>query len=176
MGKQLYRDSRPLGSIGGLVAFVLSAAMGVAFVMLVDKTHNLFSGGADGTADMAGAISADQAVVGTWQGKWHDVPSVTVTIGRQGNQLTGTVIFQAVHRTAVGAQLSGASVTVPLKDARFDGRTLRFKLDDSRAARELRESGIEMTLTSANHAELKLAACKQDGGWDCEEVIMTKTA
>lgn len=174
--------SRSLGLVGGLLAFVLSAIMGVAFVMVVNKTHDLFSSAVfeDGVPNVAAVLGwQEQTVVGTWQGKWHDIPSVTVTIGREGDQLTGSVIFQEVLKTQNGPGLAGVSVTVPLKDASFDGKTLRFKLDDSRAARDLRELGLEMTLISANQAELILAACKDSGAWskwDCEEVVMTKTA
>jgi hypothetical protein len=179
MGK-LNSGPRPLSLMSALLAFALSAAMGVAFVMVVNKTHDLFSNAA--FADRMPNVAApfgwqEQTVVGTWEGKWHDVPSVTVTIGRRGDQLTGTVIFQAVLKTASGPKPTGAPVSVPLKDARFDGRTLRFKLDDERAAQDWRESGIEMTLTGANRAELRLAAPSSGmDAWEFEEVVMTKTA
>ena len=55
-------------------------------------------------------------------------------------------------------------------------RTLHFKLDDQRAAREIRESGIEMTLTTANQAELSLAISELGGAVDYEAVMMTKSA
>jgi len=42
MGK-LNSGPRPLGMMSALLAFVLSAAMGLAFVMVVFKTHDLFS-------------------------------------------------------------------------------------------------------------------------------------
>lgn len=42
MGK-LNSGSRPLGMMSALLAFALSAAMGVAFVVVVNKTHDLFS-------------------------------------------------------------------------------------------------------------------------------------
>lgn len=37
---------RPMGLLNALLAFALSAAMGVAFVMVVNKTHDLFSSAA----------------------------------------------------------------------------------------------------------------------------------
>jgi hypothetical protein len=166
MSRNRAERSRALGFFGGLSAFVLSAALGVAFVGLVVKTHELF----------ACATFPGPTVIGTWQGQLHDLPAVTLTISREGEQLTGTVLFQPVVKTEQGARLAGTPVTVPLKDAWFDGKTLRFKLDDSRAARELRESGIEMTLTNADHAQLRLAACSYDGGPKCEEVALTRTA
>ena len=42
--RKKFSGSKPLGLINGFTAFVLSAVMGVGFVMLVDKTHDLFSG------------------------------------------------------------------------------------------------------------------------------------
>ena len=38
--------SKPLDLVGGVLAFVLSAIMGVAFVLVVNKTHDLFSSAA----------------------------------------------------------------------------------------------------------------------------------
>ena len=67
MSRQLSGRSRRLEFFGVLLAFVLSAAMGVAFVALVDKTHDLFSGA-------AGTVPA---VAGIWQGKWHALRSMT---------------------------------------------------------------------------------------------------
>ena len=67
MGK-INSGSRPMGLIGALLAFGLSAAMGVAFVLLVDKTHDLFSS----AALEESAAFQEQGVVGTWQGRWHD--------------------------------------------------------------------------------------------------------
>lgn len=43
MGKRVSNGSRTFNFISNLLAFVLSAVMGIAFVMLVDKTHDLFS-------------------------------------------------------------------------------------------------------------------------------------
>ena len=165
MGKRLNRGSRAWNCISGLLAFVLSAIMGLGFVTLVEKTHDLLSS----------AAFSDQTVVGTWQGKWHGVPSVMVTIDRNGDQLSGTLVFQAVHKTENGPRLMGASVTLPLKEAKFDGRTLRFKLDDERATQDIRASGIEMTLTSANQAELRVATGKHGNAWNYEAVMMTKS-
>jgi hypothetical protein len=61
-----------------------------------------------------------------------------------------------------------------LKEAGFDGRTLRFKLDDPRAAQDLSESGIEMTLTSANQAELNVATGEPGSAWNHEAVMVIK--
>jgi hypothetical protein len=36
-------SSRPMGLMGAFLAFGLSAALGIAFVLVVDKTHDLFS-------------------------------------------------------------------------------------------------------------------------------------
>ena len=42
MGK-LNSGSRPLGMMSSLLAFALSAVLGLAFVLVVNKTHDLFS-------------------------------------------------------------------------------------------------------------------------------------
>lgn len=44
MGK--LSGSRTFGMMSALLAFALSAALGLAFVMVVNKTHDLFAGAA----------------------------------------------------------------------------------------------------------------------------------
>jgi hypothetical protein len=161
MGKQVTRAREVLT---GFLAFVLSAILGLGFAVLVNKTHDF----------LAGRGIETQTLVGTWQGTWHDVPAVTMTIDRQGEQLTGFMVFQAVLKTSEGPQSAGNPITVPLKEATFDGKTLRFKLEDQRAARDFTGARIEMTLTSANQAQLKVAANNDSSA--CQEVKMTKTA
>ena len=57
MGKR-NSGSRPLGLLSSLLAFALSAAMGVAFVMVVNKTHDLFSSAtfADSIPNLAASL------------------------------------------------------------------------------------------------------------------------
>ena len=76
---------RPMGLLSALLAFALSAAMGVAFVMVVDKTHDLFSSAA--FADWVPYVATslgwdDQAAIVNREGWWHDAPAVAVT-GRE---------------------------------------------------------------------------------------------
>jgi hypothetical protein len=169
MDKQEYSGPPSLNFMSGLLAFVLSALMGIVFVTLVDKTHHLF-------ANAAPAAFEEQTVVGTWHGKWHGVPSVMVTIDRDGEQLSGIVVFQAVRQTENGPKLTGAPVRLPLKEARFDGKTLHFKLDDPGSSKELRNTGIEMILTSDNQAELRIASTNHDGYEQEESVTLIKHA
>jgi len=68
--------------MSALLAFALSAAMGVAFVMVVNKTHDLFSS----------TTFEEQTVVGTLNSTWHDLRSVTITIGHQIANLTAQVL------------------------------------------------------------------------------------
>ena len=49
--------SRALNVTRTLPAFALSAILGIAFVVVVNKTHDLFASG-------------DQTVLRTWQGTW----------------------------------------------------------------------------------------------------------
>jgi hypothetical protein len=69
MGKR-NSGSRPLSLMSALLAFALSAAMGVAFVMVVNKTHDLFSSAAfaDGVPNVAASLGwQEQTVIGTSQ-------------------------------------------------------------------------------------------------------------
>jgi hypothetical protein len=173
--------SRPFGLIGSLLAFALSAVLGIAFVLLVNKTHDLFSSSVfeRGIPQLVASLGwEDQNLVGTWEGRWHDEPVLKVMVDRSGDQLSGKVIFQPIGITQAGARINGAPVSVPFKDARFDGKTLRFRLDDERAAQAWRAAGVEMTLTSANQAALKLAGCfnAEDTREGFGEVVLIKTA
>lgn len=80
MGK--ISSTRALGLMRALLAFALSAVMGVAFVLLVNKTHDLFSS----------TTFEEQTVVGTLNSTWQDLRSMTVTIGRQIANLTAQVL------------------------------------------------------------------------------------
>ena len=73
MGK-LGSGPRPLGLLSALLAFGLSAAMGVAFVIVVNKAHDLLSS----DAFEESAEFQEHAVIGAWQGNWHDVPQFSV--------------------------------------------------------------------------------------------------
>ena len=57
MGNRSSTGSRTLNVTRMLPAFVLSAILGIAFVAVVNKTHNLFASG-------------DQTGVGIWQEPW----------------------------------------------------------------------------------------------------------
>ena len=57
MGVRTNTRSPALNITRSLPAFVLSAILGIAFVAVVNKTHNLFA-------------SEHQTVRGAWQGTW----------------------------------------------------------------------------------------------------------
>ena len=59
--EKLSSGPRPLGLWSALLAFGLSAAMGVAFVIVVNKAHDLLSS----DAFEESAVFQEQAVVGT---------------------------------------------------------------------------------------------------------------
>jgi hypothetical protein len=151
----------------GLAAFILSAALGLGFALVINRTHDLF----------ALPSFEEKAILGTWQGNWHDVPAVTITINRDGEELTGTVVFQLVLKTAEGPRAVGEPVRIPLQNAKFDGKTLRFRVDDQRTTRSLGERNVELTLTDTNQAELNVTAgCKYDGTYQSQELKMLRTA
>jgi hypothetical protein len=144
-----HRFSRLSNLLSGASAFVLSAILGMGFVMLVDKTHYLF----------AGLQGCRQSIEGTWIGILHDVPAVLITVHRSGDELAGTVAFRAVLNDANGVHPTGDPVMLQLEDLSFDGRTLHFKVADQRALPAIQESGVEMTLIGNDQAEMRCPAC-----------------
>jgi hypothetical protein len=160
-------NSGRMGIFSGLAAFILSATLGLGFVVLVNRTHTLFAAGS----------SEEKAIVGTWQGNWHDVPAVTITVNRSGGELTGTVVFQPVLKTEGGSRAVGEPVRIALKNAKFDGKTLRFRVDEQQSVRSLGEREVELTLTNADQAELKVTSrCQYDGSFQSQELKMLRTA
>lgn len=153
-------SSVPLG-LTYLAAFLLSAVLGAGFAFFVNETHNF----------LAGNYSKPD-IEGTWQGEWHGQPAVEITINHAGDRFSGTAVFRPIRKNKTGPEVLGATVAVALKDADFDGKTLRFKLADHLVATD---SSIEMTLTSANEAELRYVGCSLSAR-DGEIVRMTKTA
>ena len=73
MGNRSNTGSRALNVTRSLPAFVLSAILGIAFVAVVNKTHDMFA-------------SEDQTVLGTWQGTWYGLPSLKMNILREGSR------------------------------------------------------------------------------------------
>jgi hypothetical protein len=160
-------DSGRMSVFSVLAAFILSGALGLGFAVVVNRTHDLF----------AEPSFEEKAILGTWQGNWHDVPAVTITVNRDGGELTGTVVFQPVLKTDEGLKAVGEPVRIALKNAQFDGKTLRFRVDDQRTTRSLGERNVELTLTDTNQAELKVTAgCQYDGTYESQKLKMMRTA
>ncbi len=159
--KSISKPSSFPSGISYLAAFLLSAILGTGFALFVNETHNFMAG-----------KQSEPVIEGTWQGSWHGQPAVEITINHSGDQLSGTAVFRSIKKDTTGPDIVGNSVSVALRDANFDGKTLRFKLADRPVATD---SSIEMTLIGANEAELRYVGCRLSAR-DGEIVKMTKTA
>jgi hypothetical protein len=156
-----------MGIFSGLGAFILSAALGLGFALMVNRTHDLF----------AAPPFAENVILGTWQGSLDNVPAITITVNRDGSELTGTVVFQPVIKTNEGPKAVGEPVRISLRNAKFDGKTLRFQIDDTAIAEASVERTVELTLTDNNQAELRLSGgCKYDGTYQSQELNMLRMA
>jgi len=69
--------------------------------------------------------SAKQSVVGVWQAKIDDLPSVDLDLREDGKSLAGTVVFYRVADDGDGPKVTGKA-ELALIDPRFDGTTLVF--------------------------------------------------
>jgi hypothetical protein len=72
MRNQSNTGSGALSALRSLPAFVLSAILGVGFVAVVNKTHDLFSG------------FEQKSVIVTWGANWPGMPTVRLKLFREG--------------------------------------------------------------------------------------------
>ena len=78
---------------------------------------------------LAGAVRAESPFAGTWQGKMHDLPAVTVTFHDDGGKINGIITFYLLTRANENDpwHVEGED-TEPLLDAQSDGMTLRCEV------------------------------------------------
>jgi hypothetical protein len=112
--------------------------------------------------------AADSPVAGTWRGKLHDLPAVTLSVNNDGGQLNGTILFYFLHRNTEQDpwQVDAAhSITLPLIDPKFDGKTLSFQVSHKLAhpPRTLNDppSSFQMRLTGKDTGEFLNVTEKQ---------------
>lgn len=97
--------------------------------------------------------------VGVWQGELDGQPGVTVTLGRDGGDLEGTIVFNVVSREGGEAHVIGHDAHV-LIQMQLEGRTLSFQVIRSGDSRVLH---LTMRLTSHGKAVLECADCGGSG-------------
>jgi len=94
----------------------------------------------------------EQSIVGSWKGKFGDVPAVEVALKLQEDKLTGVAVFYVVDSTEAGPAVKGKEES-PLIETKFDGNVLSFKVkrnDGSTFAAKMKFTGDdEAVLKSA---------------------------
>jgi hypothetical protein len=88
--------SRPFGSIGAFLASDCQRPWVSLLCWWLIRPrpvlrNSVFEGSTPNASSLIWLAGTDSCR--HWEGKFHDIPSVTVRIGRNGDQLTGTVMF-----------------------------------------------------------------------------------
>jgi hypothetical protein len=105
---------------------------------------------------------APAAFAGTWEGKFHSLPYITLNIKADGDKLSGTVVFFRIVNKGDGEQMDG-QVEVPMTEPKFDGTTLVFQIKPPGA--DAKAFGMELKLTSANEGVVtKTHSADEDEG------------
>jgi hypothetical protein len=102
--------------------------------------------------------------VGVWQGELDGQTGVTVTLGRDGGDLEGTIVFNVVERDGGQARVIGHDAHVLIR-VRVDENALGFQVIRSSDARELH---LTMRLTAQGKAQLECGDC---GGPPATELL-----
>jgi len=110
---------------------------------------------------LPGANAAQSPVAGTWRGKLHNLPAITLTVNNNDGKLSGTILFYFLHRNTEQDpwQADAAhSMTLPLIAPEFDGTILSFQVSHKEAhpPRTLNDppSSFQMRLTGKSEGEL----------------------
>jgi len=85
----------------------------------------------------------EQSIVGTWKGKFGDVPAVEVALKFEEGKLTGKAVFYMVDSTDAAHPVKGEEES-PLMETAFDGNVLSFKVkrnDGSKFAAKMKFTG-----------------------------------
>jgi hypothetical protein len=108
------------------------------------------------------AIAADSPIAGKWSGKLYDLPGIDLTVKLDDSgKLSGTILFYFLHRNTEHEAWQvdmKHSMTLPLIDPKFDGKTLTFQVSHKEAhpPRTLNDppSSFQMRLTEKGVGEL----------------------
>jgi len=90
----------------------------------------------------------EQSIVGTWKGKFGDVPAIEVALKLADGKLTGVAIFYQVENTDAGPAVKGKEES-PLIDPALHSNVLSFKVkrnDGSDFAAKMRFTGDDEAL------------------------------
>jgi hypothetical protein len=102
----------------------------------------------------------ESPVAGTWQGRLHGLPAVTLSVKEDGQKLSGTVLFYLLryngHSWTVDTK---HSLTLSIIDPKLKGQILFFKVSHREAhpPRTLSDPPVpfQLRLTGKNEAELE---------------------
>lgn len=102
------------------------------------------------------------AIAGTWEGKFHSLPYITLNVKTDGDKLSGTVVFFRIVNKGDGEHVDG-QVEVPMTEPKFDGTTLVFQIKPP--APDAKAFGMELKLTSADEGVVtKTHSADEDEG------------
>ncbi|MGO8813649.1 MAG: hypothetical protein ACLQVG_03155 [Terriglobia bacterium] len=82
------------------------------------------------------ALSAGSPIAGTWRGKIHDLPGIVLTVSDDRGKLSGNILFYFLHRNTEHDPWevdTTHSMTLPLLNPKFDGKTLSFQVSHKEA-------------------------------------------
>lgn len=113
------------------------------------------------------AVARESSIAGTWQGKLHDLPAITLSVTDEGGNLSGTILFYLLRYDGQAWTVDKeGSVPLPLIDPKLDGKLFSFKVSHREAhpPETLNDPPVvfEMRLTGTNQAELKNMSEDQD--------------
>ena len=87
-------------------------------------------------------------LMGVWKGSLDSLPAVTLTLDRDGGNLTGAILFYLIRRSENGKETASVDVPEPLLQPKFDGKALTFWVSHKRAhqPRTLNDPPVEFKL------------------------------
>ena len=116
---------------------------------------------------LVGHANQFESWVGVWEGQLEGKPGVTVTLGRDGGDLQGTIVFNVVARgDGEEPHVIGHDAHV-LTHVNLEGSTLGFHVIRLGDGRELH---LTMRLTDGDKAVLECADCGGPGATELARV------
>jgi hypothetical protein len=108
------------------------------------------------------ACAADSSIAGTWQGKLHNLPAITLTLHETGGKVSGNIVFYFIRNNGAGFYEDSKSAGAPteLMNTSFDGKTLTFEVSHRNAhpPRTLNDTEpvrFQMEITGKDEGQLK---------------------
>ncbi|HEX8069589.1 MAG TPA: hypothetical protein VF546_06540 [Pyrinomonadaceae bacterium] len=111
------------------------------------------------------------AVVGNWEGTYHDAPAITLRVKLDGERLSGTVVFYRIIEDSRGARADGQA-EVPMLEPKFDGAVLSFKIKPP--AEEAKPFDMELKLTGPDEGLAVTKRGEEDGSLTTLKVVRKK--